>query len=374
MFKLGLKSFQGIFQVLDERNIPFAAYRLPYQDEYRLLIQTESFPMEISDIVELDMQEGFLIAPFPGKNKGKIFLLQPDISVQASEINNELIERLKKVKLFDKIKRNPFSYIDTVADDFQNQVDKAKSNIVSEKFNKVVLSRVKVEKRPHHLSEEKLFNKFCAAYPHAMVYYLRMPDTGTWMGATPEPLLIEKNGKLKTVSLAGTQVLGSRKLEDVKWGAKEIAEQAIVSRFIFNLIDGLGVKDFQIKGPENFQAANLVHLNTSFIFDKKAIQLKKGEFVEILHPTPSICGLPRQEAADFIRSNEKHDRSYYTGVLGPVNDNAETHLYVNLRCMQLFEHEIVLYSGAGITDSSSPEKEWVETSNKLLTLLRYIHV
>lgn len=374
MLKLSFKSLPGIFQVLDERNIPFAAYRLPYQNEFRLLIQTNSFPLEISDIVELDMQEGFLIAPFPGKNKGRIFLLQPDISVYASEINSELIEQLKQIKLFDKIKRIPFSYQDTMADDFQNQVDKAKSAIVSDKFNKVVLSRVKVEKKPHHLSEEKLFNKFCAAYPHAMVYFVRMPETGTWMGATPEPLLIEKDGKLKTVSLAGTQVLGSRKLEDVKWGAKEIAEQAIVSRFIYNLIDGLGVKDFHIKGPDNFQAANLVHLNTSFVFNKDAITLKKGEFVQILHPTPSICGLPRNEAAEFIRSNEKHDRAYYSGVLGPVNDKNETHLYVNLRCMQLFEHEIVLYSGAGITDSSSPEKEWVETSNKLLTILRYIHV
>jgi isochorismate synthase EntC len=28
-----------------------------------------------------------------------------------------------------------------------------------------------------------------------------------------------------------------------------------------------------------------------------------------------------------------------------------------------------LYSGAGITSSSDPEKEWVETDNKMLTMM-----
>jgi isochorismate synthase len=44
-------------------------------------------------------------------------------------------------------------------------------------------------------------------------------------------------------------------------------------------------------------------------------------------------------------------------------------LYVNLRCMQLFDQTAKLYAGAGITFDSIPEKEWDETTLKCHTLL-----
>jgi isochorismate synthase len=34
--------------------------------------------------------------------------------------------------------------------------------------------------------------------------------------------------------------------------------------------------------------------------------------ISVLHPTP-VCGLPKQEAKDFILKNEGYDREYYTG-------------------------------------------------------------
>ncbi len=77
----------------------------------------------------------------------------------------------------------------------------------------------------------------------------------------------------------------------------------------------------------------------------------------------------KKEAREFILSNEKHNRSYYTGFLGPVNINEKTNIFVNLRCLQLFDKEFVLYSGAGITRSSVARKEWEETDNKMLTMM-----
>jgi isochorismate synthase len=44
-------------------------------------------------------------------------------------------------------------------------------------------------------------------------------------------------------------------------------------------------------------------------------------------------------------------------------------LFVNLRCAQMIPKALVLYVGAGITQDSDPEKEWVETQNKSKTLL-----
>jgi isochorismate synthase len=230
-----------------------------------------------------------------------------------------------------------------------------------------------VESIPDQFNPLLMFVELCKLYSHALVYYWQIPGAGSWMGATPEPVLIEKNGQIYTVSLAGTQLLNNQPLSEVCWREKEIAEQAIVSRFIVQLIDKLGVEKFNIIGPHNFQAGNLVHLNTGFEFDATELKIPRGEFIAALHPTPSIAGLPRDKAMQFIQMHELHSRGYYTGLLGPHRLQDETHLYVNLRCMQLFKDELVLYSGAGITGSSVPENEWDETENKMMTLLKVIH-
>jgi isochorismate synthase len=94
-----------------------------------------------------------------------------------------------------------------------------------------------------------------------------------------------------------------------------------------------------------------------------------GDFLQTIHPTPSVGGLPKKEAFEFISTHEKHDRGYYTGFLGPLNIENKSQLFVNLRCMQLFEKEFVLYSGAGITAASVAEREWEETDNKMMTML-----
>jgi isochorismate synthase len=76
---------------------------------------------------------------------------------------------------------------------------------------------------------------------------------------------------------------------------------------------------------------------------------------------------------DFIRSTEKHDRGYYTGFLGPVGLGDLIQLYVNLRCLQVFDDRLVLYIGGGITHDSIPEEEWEETEIKAETLLSVLH-
>jgi isochorismate synthase len=91
--------------------------------------------------------------------------------------------------------------------------------------------------------------------------------------------------------------------------------------------------------------------------------------ISLLHPTSAVCGVPRDTALDFIGQYENYDRSFYSGFLGPVNMDGESHLYVNIRCMQLFQHQAFLYAGAGVTRESKPEKEWEETEIKINTLM-----
>jgi isochorismate synthase len=363
-----------IFELLRNRNIPFALFRLPFGQEVRLMIQYKSNPLKINDLKDLPSKSGFLLAPFPVNGGEPILLLQPDLVCSPNEAMGLAGNILKDCSLFlnDTFPAN--SNVTTSQEEFKAQVQNA-VNVISEgDLYKVVLSKNKVIDKPDGFRPEFFFDKLCHAYPHAMVYYWQLPGVGSWMGATPEPLMKEQDGMINTVSLAGTQLYHGQPLEDVCWRAKEIAEQAIVSRFIVQLLDKMGVEEMGITGPHNFLAGNLVHLNTGFTFHADNLRVSRGRFVSALHPTPSVAGLPREESLQLIRRLEQYNRSYFSGLLGPLQLGSETHLYVNLRCMQLFDRELVLYSGAGITENSDPEREWNETENKMKTLLNIFDV
>ena len=93
-----------------------------------------------------------------------------------------------------------------------------------------------------------------------------------------------------------------------------------------------------------------------------------------LHPTPAVVGYPKAKALEFIRENEGYDRSLYAGFVGVIDPNETSHLFVNLRCIQLFRDRIRVYVGGGINAQSDPESEWLETEKKkeaVLSALRY---
>ena len=97
-----------------------------------------------------------------------------------------------------------------------------------------------------------------------------------------------------------------------------------------------------------------------------------GLMLGLLHPTSAVCGTPKQEAIDFILATEKHERSMYSGYLGPVNLDNATHLFVNLRTVEIKGNRAIFYAGCGITEDSDPEKEWQETQMKCQTLQRIL--
>lgn len=248
---------------------------------------------------------------------------------------------------------------------FENLVAKAVGEIEKGLFGKVVLSR----RETVAISDgfQSILTRMFAAYPNAFRYVWFHPETGMWMGATPERLVQIENGNFKTVALAGTQAfVGS---DSVKWAEKERMEQQFVTDFI---VDGLRPHAAEIKTstPYTARAGNLLHIKTD-IEGQLAPQANLREILAVLHPTPAVCGYPRAEAMAFIAQHEGYDRKFYSGFLGAITpDSAD--LYVNLRCMELHEKTAHLYIGCGITKDSQPEKEFEETANKALTMKKIL--
>jgi len=364
------KSLSDLQTVCLKQNIPFASYRLPLQSEIITLVQYQAMPEKLDSLQNIDQKSGFIMAPFVKTEKQGAFLLKPDNIFYSNKISAEFIENLKQNSRFLSAEKPSESEISTTPPaDFISQVNMAVKAMEEGQFHKVVLSKVRLEKLNEDFEASTFFLRLCEKYPHAFVYLIQLPQVGCWIGATPEPLLVIEDQYVKTVSLAGTQVATDADINSYVWSEKEIEEQDIVTNFVEQTLRSLQIEDYSKLGPTNYKAANLIHLKTSFEFAQADLGNRLGNFINALHPTPSVGGLPKNAARDFIQNNEKHDRAYYTGFLGPINIESKSHVFVNLRCLQLFDKKFVLYSGAGITTSSIAEKEWEETDNKMMTMM-----
>jgi isochorismate synthase len=250
-----------------------------------------------------------------------------------------------------------------------DQVDSIKSSIATGAFQKAVLSRIRVVEGNHMQVVPKLFQTICRKHPNALSYLFKS-DEHFWLGASPEPLLRLREGRISTVSLAGTRPYAEKHMNINKWTAKEVLEQEYVTRYIHDVLRAFRVKDYRVSSPYVKKAGNLLHLRTDFTLDFERLNGRLWEFVEAMHPTPAVAGQPKEEAICFIKNLEPHDRDYYTGFLGPVGLQGEMDLFVNLRCMKITPDYISLYVGGGITLESDPAEEWNETRLKAMSLLK----
>ena len=223
-------------------------------------------------------------------------------------------------------------------------------------LKKVVLSRIQdvLAPKPGFTVLDDLRKK----YPTAFIALFSDETLGTWVTASPE-LFLERTGeKLRSFSLAGTKFSN-----DTDLGEKEHQEQHFVTDYIKRVFSETGLSTTVNQGVE-YSAGSLVHLLNVVEGVTESSNEKANELIEKLHPTPAVCGLPLEDATNFL-VKEGYDRQFYTGFLGEVQSPKSFELYVNLRSAQIMERSIRFYAGAGITSDSDPDKEYEETQAKM---------
>jgi menaquinone-specific isochorismate synthase len=92
--------------------------------------------------------------------------------------------------------------------------------------------------------------------------------------------------------------------------------------------------------------------------------------LEALHPTPAVCGFPRDRALDFLRTEEPFQRGWYAGPVGWFDNDGNGVFVPALRSAVGQGKEWRLFAGAGIVAGSDPSEEWAETRIKFQPVLR----
>ena len=295
----------------------FAIYRLPHQQQCVLVDQIGGLPRELPSCAELCGCEGFVMAPFAPSADCPILLMRPDrvYTFACADHVKALIPVDSVENIESQIEPQPFSHADYQVD-FANFHE----HLVNGEFSKLVLSRSVDIKRKPGLTAISLFAEACRRYPRVMVALVSTPQAGTWLTATPEILLSGSGRFWQTMALAGTMPYSDK----VRWSDKNIQEQRYVATYVTEVLEHY-TSDFTEHGPRTVRAAHLAHLRSDFHFTLSNTD-RVGELIQALHPTPAVCGLPKDEARQFILANEHHDRRYYSGFMGPLSLHDTTHL------------------------------------------------
>lgn len=342
------------------RQEPFALYRLP---EGRESVFFGGGTLEvIHDIEELNGRRGFVMAPFRADETHPVVLVAAGEGAEPQKVAVEPSHEEQKDDWGNV-------FYEPCSEDYAAHYQVFQDALQRGDYSKLVLSRTVETDKPHDFSLAKLYRRALKMYPRSCVYLCYTPRTGLWFGASSEVILSGEENRWQVVALAGTQPV----LWDVlpeKWDAKNRREQALVVNYLREVLESMGIRASE-HGPKTVQAGALAHLKTEFDFALED-HAHLGRLLKRLHPTPAVCGLPKEKAFGFIAENEGYDRSYYSGFMGWIDPEHRSDLYVNLRCMEILADHLRLYAGGGLLATSVRESEWRETENKLQTMKRII--
>ena len=311
----------------------FAIYRLPYQKECTMMIQHEGEPLKLKSYTELNGKHGFVMAPFAVSPDQPILLIEADEvrsvdisrsvergmdswseecgvrSENGTEIQDSYTKSLIPEIISHSTLHTPHSsnlHSSNLSSRQRYHIDFSNfhSNLLNGEFQKIVLSRCVQEPRREEQLPMTLFQTACELYPRMFISLVYTPES---------------------LSFDSPPVKGEARLSDIAWTTKNIQEQRYVATYLMECLEHFSSQITE-EGPYTARAANLVHLRSDFNFvleDTRRI----GELIRALHPTPAVCGLPKQQTFDFIRRNESQSRRYYSGFSGPFNPEVDTHLF-----------------------------------------------
>lgn len=179
-----------------------------------------------------------------------------------------------------------------------------------------------------------------------------------FFGFSPEVLFLrEKKNVIKSMALAGTRKKEHylQDPEDFLKDPKEVKEHQFVVEDILKRLQTLGKTK---SGSTSFLELNfLTHLYTPLQVTLSQ-EVNFSQLVELMHPTPALGILPREQIALLKKWRESSE--ILGAPFGIRWSDTESLCLVAIRKIQWNETHYMIGSGCGIVEESDFEEEWQE--------------
>jgi isochorismate synthase len=263
-------------------------------------------------------------------------------------------------------------------DDYAALVERAIDRIRAGEIRKVVLARTLLVDADRVLDPKQLLWRLRAVDPDC--YAFATPATpgrpsAILVGASPELLLRKRGREIEATPLAGSAPrFGDPRRDRASSAAlfrseKDREEHAVVVEDVRRVLGAFCDRLEHPHEPELLGTANVWHLSTPFRGRMHDEGISVLDVVAALHPTPAVCGTPREAAREALGELEPIDRGGYAGPVGWLDADGDGEWAIALRCAEITGKTARLFAGAGIVADSVPEAEVDETERKFLALL-----
>lgn len=214
--------------------------------------------------------------------------------------------------------------------------------------------------------------------PSPYLFFLRMPEFEL-VGASPELLLRVDGDHLLTHPIAGTRPRGATPGADAEL-ARELATDRKERAEHVMLVD-LARNDLgRVASPGSVAVSRYAQVerfsHVQHLVSHVEAELRPGydalDALRAVFPAGTLSGAPKIRAMQLIAELEGERRGLYGGAVGYLGYEGSLDTAIAIRSAVLSQGRIHVHSGAGIVAASVAEREFEETEQKAMAMMRAI--
>ncbi|WP_288261663.1 chorismate-binding protein [uncultured Prochlorococcus sp.] len=292
-------------------------------------------------------------------------------------IRNQIIDSESELKKLSKLKNTPNL---PIIEDFLNSLETSKINLkhvinrgiqlVEQRIlDKIVLAnRIKI-KLKNKLDLVEILKRLKKNQPNTCRYVWKRNSKDILFGASPEKLFSYTKPNLTLEALAGTISTNSNP-NNLLRSSKDLKEHNYVIHYLIKCLEVSKIKNFKKSDIKVNTFGDIAHLQT-LIFSKVE-KIFPFELLKNLHPSPAVCGYPKNEALDWINTLESFPRGNYASPMGWVDKSGNASFLLAIRGARYLDENIEFTAGSGIVSGSVLEKEIDEIKLKFESIVKQI--
>ncbi len=236
-------------------------------------------------------------------------------------------------------------------------------------IEKLVLGSKLIFQLKKKLNIIQILHKLRLSQANACRYLWKRNKENIIFGASPEKLFSFKEKVLQLEAIAGTEKIGFD-METLLRSDKNLREHNFVINYLIENLKFLNIRNYKKGEIKVKKFGNIAHLCT--LISAEVNKICPFVLLEKLHPSPAVCGFPKEKALDYLDSLENFDRGNYASPFGWVDAEGNADFRVALRGARILNGEIEFIAGSGLVKGSICEKEIDEIKLKLASLANII--
>tara|TARA_Y100001978_G_scaffold190221_1_gene193225 strand:- start:1206 stop:2597 length:1392 start_codon:yes stop_codon:yes gene_type:complete len=262
-----------------------------------------------------------------------------------------------------------YNLVDQSNESLSKNVLKGIQLIEDDILQKIVLASRLIFKCDNGFNLINILKNLRVKHPNSCKYVWKRNNKDITFGASPEKLFSFHDNLLTLEAVAGTAPNNIDK-KILLQSPKDLLEHNFVKDYLLDCLNDFKINGYKIHKLKVVQFGDVFHLYTQINTFIRG--LSPFAFLENLHPSPAVCGIPKKEALFWIEDIETFDRGNYAAPIGWIDSDGNADFRVAIRGARFINNQIEITAGSGIVKGSIYKKEIEEINLKLLIMAKQV--